>query len=231
MQDRVREEPRISVNKLSEYAASNDATRRRRIIVDQKRPKPYIPTMYTEAQDVIADFLVAGAQDDDVLFRKVDEFCTAVGGTSWRETRNQVCAEALLTFLGIKDQLDLSGYELLRGEPEPPRLVVQGVPVSVRPDILVAGTGRTGDSLEGAVKLYFSKNHPMSEEAGMYAATTLHHYVTEYPRIEDSSSGLHMCYVVDVFGKRVFTAPRFYKQRRASIEASCEEIKRAWPEL
>jgi hypothetical protein len=228
---RERDYPRISVTKLGEYAAANDAARRRRIIMDQKRPKDYIVPMYTEAQGAITDFLVAGTQDDESLFRKVDEFSNAAGGTSWRERKNQVCAEALLTFLAIKDQLDLSGYELLKGELEPPKLLMQGVSVSVRPEILLTGTTRIGNSLEGAVKLYFSKNHPMSKEAGLYAATTLHHYITEYPRVENSSCDHRMCYVVDVFGRRVFTAPRSYKQRRASIEASCEEIKRAWPEL
>lgn len=231
MQGRERHEPRISVTKLGEYAAANDAARRRRIIVDQKRPKDYIVPMYTEAQEAVTDFFLADAQDDGILFDKVDEFCNAVSGTSWQETKNRVCAEALLSFLGVKDRLDLRGLELSRGNPEPPRLLVQNVSVSVRPEIRLTGSSRTGAPLEGALKLYFSKNHPLSEEAGAYAATTLHQFIAEHSLQDGSSCDHRVCHVVDVFGRQLFTAPRSFKQRRASIEASCEEIARAWPTL
>lgn len=72
MEMRQRLSPRISVNKLGEYAATNDAARRR-IVLDQKKPKDCITPFYTEAQDFLADFLLDGDGDDEALLQKADE--------------------------------------------------------------------------------------------------------------------------------------------------------------
>ena len=50
--DIVRQAPRISVNKLGEYMTATPL-RRRRIVLDQKRPKTFIFARYREPQDAI----------------------------------------------------------------------------------------------------------------------------------------------------------------------------------
>ncbi len=230
MKIRVRQEPRISVSKLGEYAAVNDAARRRRIVCDQKRPKDYITPFYAEAQDFLTDFLLGGARSHEVLWEAVDMFSSAEASTPWQESRNQANADALVSFLGVVDELNLSDFSLRRGQQDPPKLLIQGVSVSVRPEVVFTSQNRLGNVTEGAVKLYINKSHLLSEEAGAYTATTLHQFVSAYP-YADGFCDYRLCYVVDVFGQHVFTAPRSFKQRRKSIEAACEEIKRAWPEL
>jgi hypothetical protein len=37
--------------------------------------------------------------------------------------------------------------------------------------------------------------------------------------------------VLDVFAGNLFEAPRAHKRRMRDIEAACEEISRAWPEM
>lgn len=162
--------------------------------------------------------------------RRLMKLCGAAANTSWWENRNQANADALVAFLDVADDLDLDGYSLWRGDPKPSRLDIQGVSVSVRPELLLTSSNRLGELTEGAVKLYINKSHPMFDEAGLYTATMLHHFVDTYPYV-DGSCDYRSCYVVDVFGQRVFSAPRSFKLRRKSIEAACEEIKRAWPEL
>lgn len=222
-----RVEPRISVNKLGEYAATNNATRRRRIVLDQKKPKPYIPSIYSEAQDFIADYLL-GNEDKETLFHKVDDFQNSVAGTDWYETRNKVCAEALLSFADFAGKINLNNCELTKGRNDSPKLQVENVDVSVRPELLVTSRKRSGEIISGAVKLHVIKNNTMSEAAGAYTATMLQQFV------ESQSShpcDRRLCFVVDVFEQRVFTAPRSHKRLRKDISASCEEIYRAWHEL
>jgi hypothetical protein len=229
VQNREMYRPRIPVTTLGEYPATNDAARRRRIIVDQKKYEDYITGYYTEVEEFLTDFLLGGAEDDEVLLQKVEEFYDANPYPPWQGTRNWVSAEALLAFLDIADELDLGEYDLQRGSAEPPNLDIQGVSVSVSPELTLARHGRTDDLFEGAVKLYINKTYPMSEAAGLYTATTLHQFVDECPSA-GGSCDYRMCYVVDVFGGHIFTASRSYKQRRKSLEAACEEIRRAWPE-
>ncbi|WP_152670649.1 hypothetical protein [Rubrobacter aplysinae] len=222
-----RVEPRISVNKLGEYAATNSATRRRRIVLDQKKPKDFIVSRYSDAQDLVADFL-SGNLDYEDLLDKVDEFRNTTASTDWQENRNKVCAEALLSFIDMADKLDFGSLVLTKGEQTPPRLLVQSVSVSIKPELLITKHKRSGDSVAGAVKLHMSKSYTMSDNAGSYAATMLQQFVeanSQFP------CDRRLCYVVDVFGQRIFTAPRSHIRRRKAIEASCEEINRAWPEL
>lgn len=230
LKPRQRQYPRISVNKLGEYAATNDAARRRRIIFDQKYPKDYIGPFYTEAQEFLTDFLLAGDKNEQVIWQKVDEFLATDANTPWQETRYRANADALVAFLGIMAKIDLDKFEIGRGLQDPPKLMVREVEVSVKPDLMLVRRSRSGNLTEGALKLYINKNHPMTKESGEYTATTLHEFVDTYP-VMDGLCDHRFCYVVDVFGQRIFSAPRSYKKRRKSIDAACEEVKRAWPEL
>lgn len=222
-----RVEPRISVNKLGEYAATNNATRRRRIVLDQKKPKPYIPSIYSEAQDFMADYLL-GNENKDTLLHKADDFQNAAASTDWCETRNKVCAEALLSFADFAEEINLNGCELTKGQQDSPKLQVENVDVSVRPELFVTKRKRSGEIISGAVKLHVIKNNTMSDAAGAYTATTLEQFVETH---SPYSCARRLCFVVDVFEQRVFIAPRSYKRLRKDIRASCEEINRAWHEL
>lgn len=125
MKIRQRLNPRISVNKLGEYAATYDAARRRRIVLDQKKPMDCITPFYTEAQDFLADFLLDGGKNDEALLQKAEELGSADACSSWWENRNQANADALIAFLEMADDLDLSEYGLRRGDPNSPKLNIK----------------------------------------------------------------------------------------------------------
>jgi hypothetical protein len=40
-----------------------------------------------------------------------------------------------------------------------------------------------------------------------------------------------LCFVVDVFGQQIFTAPASYKRRMADVVAATQEISAIWPKL
>lgn len=225
-----RTEPRISVNKLGEYSATNDAARRHRIIQDQKSPQNCIVPFYTPAQETITDFLVQRNSDEQMLFEEAEQLRNTRASSSWWENRNRSCAEALEAFSDVANKLNLERYELYRGSLDPPKLIVNGIVVSVRPEIILAGQNRSGKQIEGAVKLYINKNYPMSDKAGSYTATMLHQYVHTHPFTQGYCE-YKSCYVVDVFGNRVFAAPRNYKRLRKSIDKACKEISRAWDDI
>lgn len=55
--NRERHAPRFSVNSLSEYLVAN-ASRRRRILEEQKRPRDFQVIYYKEAEEAIVRFIV-----------------------------------------------------------------------------------------------------------------------------------------------------------------------------
>lgn len=220
-----RKAPRISVNKLGEYMTATPL-RRRRIILDQQRPKTFIVPRYTEAQDAIAKYLVGGQQDEGVLHSEIERLSLAPSATEWEEQRKRLCVEALERFLDLAGSIDLSGQTATAGCNDQPRLQVGGLEVSVRPEVIVRGTNRSGLSAGGAIKLYFSKTIPLSHEGGEYVATLVHQFADTH--IEPGNADSRLCQVIDIFGGRLFTAPRASARRRRDVWAACEEIARAW---
>jgi hypothetical protein len=92
--------------------------------------------------------------------------------------------------------------------------------------VLLRGANRLKQPVVGAVKLYFSKSFPLSAEGGEYVATAVHESVES---LEPSATAdPRLCQVIDVFGGKVFHAPRAIVRRRKDLYAACEEIVRAW---
>ncbi len=215
------------MNKLGEYMVAT-ASRRERIIRDQKRPKAFKSTRYNDAQEAITSYLVDGAKDD-YLYAEIERLYTTNPANPWQLQNNQLCAEAPESFLDVVDEIPLEGLELRRGVADAPKLHIGEVAVSVRPEIILTGTNRAGEQINGALKLYFPKSFPLDKRAGEYVGTTLHQFVTMYP-VAAGKPDYQWCFVVDVSGGEVFTAPRSHKRRRSDIEAACREIARAWSE-
>ena len=55
----IRTDPRISINSMAEYLGAT-ASRRQRIVEEQKRPPTFRVNWYQFAQDTITQFIVAG---------------------------------------------------------------------------------------------------------------------------------------------------------------------------
>ncbi len=203
--DTTRRAPRISVNKLGEYMTATPL-RRRRIVQDQKRPKGFILPRYTEAQDAITKYLVGGKQDEGRLHSEIERLNIAPSATEWESDRKRLACEALQSFLEIADAIDLDGLSATPGGNDQPRLSIGGLDVSVRPEVLLSGTDRHARPTVGAIKLYFSKTNPLTEESATYIATAVHAFVNAHMPSAHAEAG--NCRVIDVFGQRVYTAPR-----------------------
>jgi hypothetical protein len=222
---RSQKAPRISVNKLGEYMTATPL-RRLRIVADQQRPMTFIVPRYTEAQEAITKFLVREKHDTSLLASEIERLSAAPSATDWEAQRKRLCAEALARFLDVADQIDLHEQTLAPGGNDQPRLQVGGLEVSVRPEVIVRSTRRAREAASGALKLYFSKTLPLGQEGGEYVATLVHQFVDTH--IAPGHADPRLCRVIDVFGGRVFTAPRAVARRRRDLWAACEEIARAW---
>jgi hypothetical protein len=225
----VRQDPRISLNKLGEYMVATPR-RRRRIVLEQKRPPEFQTARYTEAQDAITSFLANGAGDDSPLADALRRLSEISPRTEWDAQRIQLCTEAIESFMDCDNFGFMGDMTVSAGATDQPKLQVANVSISVRPEILLEGSDRTGERIFGAVKLYIGKTIPLTRESGAYVATTLHQYVDEQFGSK-GTAGHRKCVVLDVFANELYEAPRAFQRRREDIEAACEEISRAWPVL
>lgn len=218
--------PRISINKLGEYLVATPG-RRRTIIAAQKRPSDFIVIRYREAVEAITAFLELGAQDEALIIRAIQQLESKQVTSDFQDQDRDLSIQALESFLDITDAICVQGATIARGEPAPPQLIIEGVNVSARPEIVLTAQDRSGNSAVGVIKLYLSKSFPLTTDAGEYIGALLQQYATEHLSA-NGRCDYRMCQTIDVFARQIHLAPRAHIRRRSDIQAACQEIARAW---
>lgn len=220
--------PRISINQLAKYLDANPTTRRR-IIADQMQPKTFRVNYYDYAQKPIIKFLLKGCKDEEIIVQEIESLYTRDAQSEYDETRMTVNAEALQAFLDSYDQLDLDGLKLKQIQNNCPKITIAGVDISVRPELLTKGLYRK-KSIVGAIKLYYGKNDPLSEDSASYITAIVSRLVEEN-FTNKSEMSPRLCRVHDVFVGTVYLAPTSLKKRFRDVENACREIALWWDSL
>jgi len=153
----MRSTPRISVNKLAEYITSR-GIRQRQILRDQKFPQDFKVTYYKEAEEAVSQCIASNFENILSLERALsilEQRSPERIGTARRIAKN---ADAIEIFSGMLDDIDLRGGIPELWEQFPSRMTIQGVEISVRPEIILRGQARDGHALLGAMKVHFPAN-------------------------------------------------------------------------
>ncbi len=219
-------QPHISVNKLGEYLTANPV-RRRSIIKSQKEPSPAVVPLYQKAFPILERFFALG--DLDLIHKGIEKLRTKSPKSEWESNDNSNTALALERFMQFHAQLNLSACSIQRADQqEQSKLGIGGVAVSVRPDFYLRFERRKQPFI-GALKFHWTKNddHQLTQEGGIYVATTLHHFL-EGVHADTLKPSLEHCFSIDVFRQAIRTAPKGYKRTRSNIVAGCEEIALRW---
>lgn len=226
---KIRLEPRMSLNKLGEYMVA-PAIRRLAILKDQKRPQPFKVIYYEPANTAITRFLLNGGNDVGQLLEERNRLWALGSSATYSEQRFKANAEAITSFLDSYDVLPVGVVEARMGSNMSPMIRIAGVDISMRPEIVIrARSNRLGDSI-GAIKLYFSKNAALDENSGAYIGALLHQYAQENLG-ELGQAVFRNSSVLDVFQGAQFSAPRNHRRRFADIQAACVEIGSRWKSI
>jgi hypothetical protein len=217
------------VNKLGEYLVAKPG-RRSNIISDQKHPRDFIVARYKTAYEAIAHSLASGS-DPRIIRQAIEKLYDTPPKSMWHQQDIELSVEALDLFLNLIDDVDTAGFELVRSAEKALDLIVNGVAVSVRPELHL----RDSDShaIRGAVKLSIVKSNAPKEgkepdsEAQAYVGTILHQYANDVLAPKEKIVPAN-CLVIDVFAQTIYRAPKSFKLRRNDVAAACREIARGW---
>lgn len=216
--------PRISVNKLGEYLTASP-TRRRRIVEEQKAPKPFITTRYSDAREEIVRYVAEGMINEERMIAAADRLRESDESSNFTKMDKAASADAIESFLEITDKLDIEGTVPTAVEKtDAMHLELAGVSVSVRPEVILKDP-KTGRPV-GAIKLHFPKTTPLDSIASEHVAALLK--VSLDNNFPDASINAKRCIVVDVSTGSVVTAPKATKRRIENAVAACEEIHARW---
>ena len=121
---------------------------------------------------------------------------------------------------------------------KPPRkqskLLIEGVEVSVRADLLIHATNQRKGDLIGAAILRMTKDDATTpharnkrKEMGLIAANLIRRHV-ELHLADSRNVENKLCMSIDVQHGEVFFAPRAYRMRMRNIESACKFIAAMW---
>jgi len=217
---------------MAEYIVSKGA-RQRKILQTRKYPDPdfSIGMYHKEASEAIAQYIAAGALDTtpmDKALKALQQASPRKIGTARRIGSN---IDTLERFLGMLDDVDLKGAEPSLGSIKAPDLVYHNVAISVRPEIVLHGTGPKGKSCVGAVKFHFSKTRPFNDEAAGYVSAMLQEHCKMH--LANAGEIVHpaYCQVIDVASEKVYPGVKATAARLKDIAAECQNIAGLWPTI
>lgn len=221
--------PRISVNKLAEFMGAK-AARQRQILHDQKYPTDFKGMYYKEASEAIAQALSSNLENlvpVDNALKLLNQLTPEKIGTQRRVAAN---IDALETFQLMLDDIDLKGANPRLGDIAPPKLTIHGVEISVRPEVRLSASGKSGAALVGALKLHFPRTYSLNEDSAGYVSAILQEWCKVHLLTEGApNSGL--CCVIDVGSQKVFPGVKATTARMKDVEAICQNIAALWPTI
>lgn len=225
---KAHKDPRISINKLGEYSATNKPARRLRILQDSKFPPTYQVIRYDPTREIIQKFLSGSIANTQFLQQEIDKYSKIKTSTDFEDRMKKSNIEALGFFLQIAPTLDFDGATLAIGHHAPKRLEINDVSISVRPDLMLSASKKGADG-RGGIKLNISKGSVHTVDSADYVGTVLRHYLTGQHGAD--ACDYRLCYTLDVFGKKLSASPKAVTNRMKDIEAACAEIARQWDSI
>jgi hypothetical protein len=223
----VRSHPRISATKLGEYLAVA-ANRRERILRDQKYPSDFITSRYKRATSTIRAALISSPDVPTRLMEKAQTLSAVPTTTMYEQRTRDCCVQAIRQFARLYPTLLMKGVTSALIGATGFQLFIEGVEISVWPTVLLQRIRRDGSVETGAMLLAFRKGAVLSDHSGQAVAELLRQSLQ---RNGHTGVSAKMCLVIDVFGKKTFSAPTRSQRLSSEIESACREIAGRWPAI
>jgi len=184
---------------------------------------------YKEASEAIAVCIASSLENTSVIERTIALLEQQNPDKIGTQRRIQANIDALETFEAMLDDIDLRGAQPSPGEHASPKLTIQNVDVSVRPDIILTGTGRAKQPLIGGLKFHFPRTFPLGSSSG-YVSALLQEFAKTH-LVRDGEAYGPYCPVLDVGSKTLHPGVKSVVARMKDIQAACRNIVALWPTI
>lgn len=226
-----RENPRLSAAKLGEYTEASPR-RRERVLQDAKYPSTYVVGSYKEAAAAIRRSFLAGGDIATALKSEAYRIAMLPGTTKNEQAAHANSARAVRILSRRISELPLRGAIATQLGARDVSLSIEGVTVSVYPQVLLMRTLTDGSVRYGALLVVMRKTEALGSRSGQ-AVVELMRRALEAMGLEDRGRiDPKLCIVIDVFHPGVFQgATRARKRVADDLDCSCREIAARWPDI
>jgi hypothetical protein len=216
---KINKTPRFSVNKLGEYMLAS-ASRRKKIIHDQKYPSNFIVSQYKEAREAIIKYILKD-YDENIIIEAIEKIKNSIT-LKENDIENSILA---LNEILNNNLPDFSNFKKQRCKDNNPKIVIAGLEISVNPDIVVRNGKKVGCLKTHVIK---TEQNRLNKDASEYVGVLLYQYAQNNLLKDGESVDPNLCISIDCFGNSHETAPKAVTRRLSNIQAACEEIVLRW---
>lgn len=219
-------EYKISINQLADFAFATDA-RKKSIIKQQKVPNPFLIPWYQLAKARMKKSIISNG-DFNPINEGINELKLRNPKSKRQIIDKQVSVEALRIFKEIKlpELLKDIPFEVIKTK-KFKSIIMDGVEVIVSPDVIYR-IRIDGQNYIGGVKLHVAKGNIFEVKQLKYISSLIYEYLQEIIAEDDEIVMSELCLSLDIFGKRVVSAPNNNVNNIKTIHGLCREIKTLW---
>jgi hypothetical protein len=228
----IYQEPRISANQLGQFAVS-DPAKQETIVRNAKKVLVARVANYQPARNAMPKCHTPEGLNAELIIQHAVRMETTIYSDSFDQKCNDLSAASLRIASQFVAHIDCSGTRISAPSRGFDHLIIEGVRVSIQPEIVIAFAHRGATKFGGAI-FNFSKTESTSLEngngkhqAGDYAAALLFLMLGVHFGAKGGPRHVN-CFAIDVYREKVFPAPGSYRTMLKNIEASCRNIARQW---
>lgn len=210
-----------------------------RVGIVRRAKNPQIPPIirYRDARGPICAYLCDGTRNiapltaaEELLRQRAAD----PAESALRQEDARLSIEVLHALQRIANQL--AQFDFVSAPTDQDRLIISGVEVSVRADMVVHGSAR-GQNQFGAAVLRMTMDDAETEaarsrrrEMGLYVATLARMHASQNIQ-SDRTIANRLCMSIDVQHGECFQAPDANTRRMQDVENACRFIAAIWPDV
>jgi hypothetical protein len=227
-------DPRISANQLAQFIVSSPA-QQETIVRNAKYAMTVRLANYTPARIAIAKAYDGNGINDATLLAEAKRMETSKFPDAFETKCHQLSAKALRAFAPLTAQIDCAGTRIARPQQGFPHLMMEGVRVSVQPEVVFSMQHRGATAFGGVIAaLAKGEASSLAKTAGKYTAGNYVAFlVFQMLALHFAKQGgprYLKCFAVDAFRGDVHKTPASHVTMQKNVLAACRNIFRQWNE-
>lgn len=227
----LRATPGMSANRLSDYMAASEQTRRTILRGCKYRPRARI-IQHDDAKESIADYLSSGGLDGGGLLARIETLRSGLAGSQFANEVADHNADYIERFLENPVALPTKAEEISKAG-KMPALDLNGFKLSFAPNLVLRRTTNRNVPKMGVAFFRYSKGKPLDPEVACWQGAISMGYLKtklEQGAVEIDAER-ELCIAIDMWTGQPHAAPTNAIYRFKEVQAACAGIVERWAQI
>jgi hypothetical protein len=224
-----RKSPRISLARLADYMAASEQGKRSIAVTCKYQPIARL-IQYNDAKAILSNYIRSENRKVEDLREKLEVLKGKICDNDFEQDVRDHNTDCISRFIALHDEFDFKDYSYLKTV-KFASYVLNGMPVTVTPDILITRTTRQNKEKIGALMIRYSKGHSLNPKIGVHQSAFLFEYFRQPEFHKHGESEKKLCLTLDTYAAKPYEAPGNSTYLFKEMAATCASLVERWPNI